>query len=753
MAEANAARALTTEERSLVSEEEFLHARVRQALAEARRGRVGEDEEAWRTLRDAYAEAGEEDRPGLLAQMHEAQARLNRSRPGRVPDMVYSYLGHLRVTVGGRTRDILLGDTSFVDTKNDITIVEWRKAPIAEVFFTTEPGDEYEIQVEGRTIEGKLEAKRLVELGDEGVQSITISTGTARKMGGEWVFEPGEYALPLLAPGVDPRKIEHAGLLVKLDAQQQSLVDRDEKEPLLVLGSAGSGKTTVALFRLVAIHKRNPAQFPVETMLVLVPEPGLRRLSERTLESLGIFGVRVSTFDDWVRSEARRVFPWLPHRESPDPPYVVSRMKRHPGMIDAITDCVQEQALQNARRIDRVFGLDGFLERQLNKQKSGSLVGRFLGVEKAIRKEISPEKRVLVLEAWREERKKLPAVREDLKRLVGDSALLGRVVERSEGELNVLHVPVVTAHTRRQLEEPAEQQFAHVDADRMATLDGLSLDAGTPEAVAGTVDVEDYAILFELLFQKTGTSGTRSRTLSQYSHIVLDEAQELAPIELRLVGRAIREGGSVTVAGDAAQRMDRTGHFRSWEVALDALGIVEKKITSLETSYRSPRPTVELGHFVLGEQAPSKMPTIVREGAPVLRTIVPSEGHGAAILNEGLRRLRAEDPLASIAVITRDEASARRYHEAISRGVSARFVSERDGDFRFGPGIEVTSESAIRGLEFDYVVVPDMTLAAYPDTQESRRALHVVVTRAMQRVWLLAVANRRGQRASPIAGF
>ena len=60
----------------------------------------------------------------------------------------------------------------------------------------------------------------------------------------------------------------------------------------------------------------------------------------------------------------------------------------------------------------------------------------------------------------------------------------------------------------------SEVRFAHVDKGRLATLDGRSLDDGTPEEVAGTVDIEDYAILFELLFRKTGKTGTRSGRLS-----------------------------------------------------------------------------------------------------------------------------------------------------------------------------------------------------------------------------------------------
>ena len=40
--------------------------------------------------------------------------------------------------------------------------------------------------------------------------------------------------------------------------------------------------------------------------------------------------------------------------------------------------------------------------------------------------------------------------------------------------------------------------------------------------------------------------------------------------------------------------------------------------------------------------------------------------------------------------------------------------------------------------EFDYVIVPDASVAAYPSNDESRRRLHVAVTRAAHQLWLVS---------------
>jgi superfamily I DNA/RNA helicase len=61
-----------------------------------------------------------------------------------------------------------------------------------------------------------------------------------------------------------------------------------------------------------------------------------------------------------------------------------------------------------------------------------------------------------------------------------------------------------------------------------------------------------------------------------------------------------------------------------------------------------------------------------------------------------------------------------------------------DGDFRFEPGVVVTTAAAVSGLEFDAVVIPDLTPSFYPPRQpELARALYVAATRARDWLWLL----------------
>ncbi|AKT36832.1 ATP-binding domain-containing protein [Chondromyces crocatus] len=735
-------RPLTAEESVIVAEQERLAGAVREAM-KAARGRASDDplaRAARITLRDDYATAGEEDRPALLAQLHEVAAREDRRREEPLTEHDAPYFAHMRVRVGTRSRDVLLGARPLLDTTAGVSLIDYRRAPLAEVFFTCLPGDDYEIDVDGRTVEGVLERRHLVSFERNVLTAVSVPGGTLRRGNAGWRFEPGTL-IPTLSRAAGqalaaelPTRVEGGPRLASLlDDTQRALLRRDPREPLLVLGAAGCGKTTVALHRVAAIVREQPDRFDPASLLVIVPEEGLLHLARRMLADLGMEQVAVRTFDGWIRGEARRLFPRLPG-ESEEAPFGVRRVKRHPALTLAIDAFLDATAREIGARLDRLLVGRGAIDAAITRRTEPILDDRLRLAEQELVPETPPTRRRLLEQAFREERKKLTRVRGDLRKLVGDRALLDHAARVAPDDLPPLVLSQVTDHTRRQLDESSEVRYAHVDADRRATLDGRSLDEGTPDALAGTVDVEDYALLLELLYRKTGRTETRAGELSRYTHLVLDEAQEFAPIELRVLGRALA-GGSATVAGDAAQRIDQTSHFASWDAVVGALGI-DATPTHLETSYRCPRPIVEVSHAVLGEDAPKTLPRVTREGPPVLLTRVPSEGHAAVALTEALRDLVHREPRAAIAVIAHDATTARAAHEVLARVLSARLVL--DGDFAFAPGIEVTEIGQVKGLEFDVVVVPDADAASYPDTNTHRRMLHVALTRASHQAWLIA---------------
>jgi DNA helicase IV len=283
-------------------------------------------------------------------------------------------------------------------------------------------------------------------------------------------------------------------------------------------------------------------------------------------------------------------------------------------------------------------------------------------------------------------------------------------------------------HTRMQFTDTTEKEYRHVDADRLATVDGRAIDEGTPEELAGTVDVEDLPIFLFLRAWRTGID------VAPIAHLVADEAEDLSLFELFVLGRQLAMPPSVTLAGDEAQQTSAC--FAGWTRAVESLGTHDAATCRLEVSYRCPRPIVEIARRILGPLAPPNAMKAPRAGAPVGLHPFPEEGPAHLFLATALRDLVDREPGASIAVLATSTEAARRVFEVLSDVPDARLVE--GGAFSFEPGVDVTDVDSAKGLEFDYVIVPDATALAYPLNDDARRRLHVAATRASHQLWLVS---------------
>ena len=106
-------------------------------------------------------------------------------------------------------------------------------------------------------------------------------------------------------------------------------------------------------------------------------------------------------------------------------------------------------------------------------------------------------------------------------------------------------------------------------------------------------------------------------------------------------------------------------------------------------------------------------------------------------LTETLTQLMLDEPLASVAVLTKTPEYAISLYKLLQDIPKVRLVEH--GEFEFKAGIDITPASEVKGLEFDYVIVPDASRGVYLDKPEDRRLLHVAATRAIHQLWVISV--------------
>jgi DNA helicase II / ATP-dependent DNA helicase PcrA len=483
---------------------------------------------------------------------------------------------------------------------------------------------------------------------------------------------------------------------VELDVTQRAAAERPAGGAMLVLGEAGHGKTTVALHRLAYLYRTAGERFRA---VVLVPHVGLEALLQPLVTHLGA-DVSVQCYERWARRQARRAFGDIPRRESASSSSGIMRVKR----AAALSELLRELARLPPGRIDD--------------------------------DEDAPPPAT-----------KAHAHRGDLQHLFGDAVRMRRLVHAAG--ISESAIAEVLEHTHVQFLERSETAYAHVDAERLVSVDAQSLDAGTPDENAASIDSEDYAVLFELDRLRALHNGLRPTRPRRYDCIVLDEAQEFAPLELTLIGRSLARGATLVVAGDADQQTDPAAGFSGWRASMRALKATNYETVRLDIGYRCPPPVAAFARALRsGQHAPVVFAgtgaTPSGHGAPreplavsLLRFTEP--GGLADWLVAEVAQLEEHDPSASVCIVARSRESARQIALALRGRVPCKLVL--DAEFMFHRGADVTALDQVKGLEFDYVIVPDASANAYPATPEARRALYVAATRARYQLALASTSS------------
>ncbi len=259
------------------------------------------------------------------------------------------------------------------------------------------------------------------------------------------------------------------------------------------------------------------------------------------------------------------------------------------------------------------------------------------------------------------------------------------------------------------------------------------------------LDEEDDAILLRAWQLRVGELRSKSGAI-KLSHLAVDEVQDFSPMEVAVLLGACDKNKCITLAGDTQQHISASGGTLSWSDLLASLGVKATALSSLKVSYRSTRTITTFARRLLGALAEDEAPPLtMREGDPVPVFDFPDHGACVDFLGRALRSLVRDEPNASIAVLTPTPTMAETYFNGFERMEVPDVRLIEDQTFTFTPGIDVVDVSQVKGLEFDYVILVDVSAAAYPNRDYPRRLLHVAATRAIHQLWVTHVG-----RPSPV---
>lgn len=714
------------EDQEIPKEEERLLDRVVEHLT-AQQSRIQKTDGSYDgelvSLRDQIAEARLEDVPALLAQM-ERLSGVSAQRAelrATLVDPRSPYFAHLRLRekdkATTREREVLIGRTTYLNTEADVRIVDWRHAPVSEIYYRHAEGEDYEARFGDREVEGQVLVRRTVTIADGKVLRIASSLGTfvRGEDGGFRVVETRQAALSGgqgkatrpsaqaargvlgVGGGAEQRIDRHLPeISALLDPRQFGLISLPDAGLVVIDGGAGSGKTTIGLHRIAFLNYQAPKRFAGERMMVVTPGKGLVAYTSEVLPSLGVTGVKVATFSEWAERQRRIHFPWLANvRVTDEAPAAVGQLKKHPAVLKLI-------------------------ERRASEARGDP--------------KLSLEPRTPV-NIWAEALTDLGALREALRG--SDAAPL------EESGLQIAYrwcVDRCLAVAELGPKEPrSEREIEEAEPDDTEIRARVGVDGRPVDQDDVWLDPEDDALLLRA-YQLARGPLRHGKDRLAYEHLFVDEAQDFSVTELAVLIDLTTSRRSITLAGDSSQRLVMDNGFRGWKALLADLGITGVEIEPLRIAYRSTREVLELARDLLGPLADPSPPKAPRTGAPVEMFLTPNAGVAVALLSDALRALALREPRATVAVLARYPEQADIYHEGLRRAEVPNLRRVTDQDFVFRPGVDVTEIRQVKGLEYDYVILVDVNAASYPDDRESRHLLHVGATRAAHQLWVVATA-------------
>ncbi len=768
-------KADTSPLQKITSEEEACLARVQEHIQKERtkepeKARINYDAELI-SLRDQISSARTEDVPPLLEQMERLQALAARQaeQSEQYVDPRSPYFGRLVLEEDGKRREVLIGRSTYLDTKSGIRIVDWRDAPVSRLYYRYSEGDDYDEVFGDREVYGEVAVRRSVTIVDHTLRRISAPQGnfahskkhgwiqlddTSLKLtGGQGTATRAEKPRGKLGVGdaITENEDKHLKEITPLiDQRQFELITRPDSGLVVIQGGAGSGKTTIGLHRLAYLAYHDPRRFRPDRMLVVVFNEALVRYISQVLPALGLRGVSIRTYQEWAARLRATALPDLPRIYSDDTPGIVTRMKKHPAMLRLLERRVQQFAEEIAADVRRFAEQDPNLEPGLKTFETATmrpLLHRVHALLKYIEdhdEALFPDARNGATRVLNRALEKYNDVTHVWAEVLTDYSLLKSAFDKyapdqfSAGDLERAHAwcSKSCSDALSEAEDKADGLESHTSGEdhEARAVDGLDLEE------RASLDREDDTLLLRLLQLIRGPlrKGQSGKETLSYEHVLVDEAQDLSPVEMSVIFGTVSKGQSVTLAGDTAQRLHMDNGFTDWKTVIADLGLSLVEVEPLKLSYRSTAEILDLASHVLGPLAPEDPPQATRHGAPVELFVRGETGDSVAFLAEALRDLAVAEPRASVAVVARYPEQADLYYDGLKRSDVPYLRRITDQDFPFKPGVDVTDIRQVKGLEFDYVILVEVTESAYPEEIDARHLLHIGATRAAHQLWLLA---------------
>lgn len=683
---------------------------------------------------------------------------------------------------GKSVEKLYIGKISLLDNKTAYPIiVDWR-APISNLYYEGRVGKaEYECL--GEKIKGEIFLKRQYIIENQELKKYVNINVTGND----------ELLQNALEEKADDRL---KNIVATIQDEQNKIIRADINQPLIVQGVAGSGKTTIALHRIAYLIYNYEKEFKPEEFMIIAPTKFFLNYISNILPDLGVNDVKQTTFEDFAYDVIGKKLKISDNNEKLV--IIVNKDFNEINNVETdimIQEAKLKSSIEFKKMVDDYLKIveDSYIPKQdleINIIYDNNEINLYNNLHKTESKndkvnysdskhdntnydDISSNNVKTTIMKYEEInnlfkntykmynfttrikeieknlaaelKKKTPEIIENLKKertqkianLTGKNRIelydkydkIIKILEKEHKKIIKNYISKIPKKDCIQYYKEFIQNYLKNENEVLKYLKANTLN----NLNKNEVSFEDLAPIMYIQIQLFGV-----KEKCKIKHVVIDEAQDYGEFQFDVL-KTLINSNSMTILGDIAQGVHYYRGIENWKKFIDTeFKDVKTLYTTLQKTYRTTKEIMDVANNVI-----SKLPEYEKEyivlGEPVIDrknsiNIKKVENKEELIKNINDRiNTYIKQGYKSIAIIGKDMAECENLEKKL-RAIRKDIKLIRGKDSEYNSGISIVPSYLAKGLEFDCVLLSDVSKEKYGNSSLDIKLLYVSITRAMSKL-------------------
>ncbi len=594
------------------------------------------------------------------------------------------YFGRIDFAEKGRKEEkpVYIGLYSFFDEKENSNIIHDWRAPISSMYYDYELGP------------ARYEAPSGIKKGEVTLKrQYRIRKGKMEFMLENSMNIHDNILQEELSKASDDKM---KNIVATIQRDQNAIIRNEDSRVLIIQGVAGSGKTSIALHRIAFLLYRFRENLSSEEILIISPNKVFADYISNVLPELGEERIPETGMEELANQVLDNKYKFQTFAEQ------VAQLLEKP-----------DEGFINRIQFKASHAFMSKLEEYVNHVNNNM----FRPHDIWIRKNFVPD--WFIRERW-EGYHRLPIMKR-----------FAEITKDIEENIRFYYKYDIDAEQRAFIKKQVTGMF-HSASIRQLYREfwtWLGREDLYQQAARGRME---YADTFPLIYLKIRLEGHKA--FEQVKHLLVDEMQDYTPVQYAVLSRLFP--CKKTILGDAGQSVNP---YSSSNAEAIRRIFTEADTVKLLRSYRS---TYEITQFAQQISPAEEIIPIKRKGhKPEVKNLKTTAAELSQI-REWIAGFRNSDEHQSMGIVCKTARQAEALHKKLSEQGEQLSLITTDSS-AFAQGVVVTNAHTVKGLEFDRVIVPQVTSTNYK-TEMDKGMLYIACTRAMHRLYVCSGGEMSG---------